>query len=1363
MATARLRRPSAPAERLIAEVLRAQGEFFEAIRRPSEEFLARAIDLPATFDPLDAETIREAQLAYQRAFQQRSSERLRLGVRKAMREPTRQTLIRDLRKQQRETDDPDVKVRLEQQVERVRREPDPRRQAVSNLLETERRLARAHAAAMAGRAREASRSVQVRAESPTGAMWRRDPASNSCDECRFLDGKLLPWEVIEQISPPRHPNCRCTLIPLGAARAQGWIRPNAKVPSVRQAIHRYRRLLQETIEGAILVEAERRGLFREVDVERDRLGRFDDEPGASVGKRARSLEEDLAAFWSTWSYEGVRTEVKVDKANNGATVIKGNFIDPRGEKVGEFTRQYAVRGTIYHNELVTSRNAPPGLGTQFHRDSMERYVADDRLDTVALRAGYAAGGYVWAREGVKAVGDTHGRGEWALISRHIWASRILEVEAAMRTRGMFDDPRAQAAYDELYERTKAGQFDSVQEIAAFGREHTWVYDRDGVEHVMWPGKSLLSGAEYDAQFDVRSEAQRAASVASQRTPEAQAEIDRMLGIAEALAPMALWDLSRAMGLHLPPDPPDADDRMFWDRVAGLALAEDYNRGQWRDRLGRWRDMPGPSIGRWREKTGKPRLELKEPMEGTSFASVGRKKLTKTQVHARAKQVARAMADFYGDDDPPEVYREDQYLADVGSDARFRHKGETLAGLLYGYRVARDAADPDAGVHPFRMIAHEAAHSLSGAKPGPLPGFSQTVEEGGAEILSLWFWKHRGQEMDHRDATKAEGKWTEGVRTLVHSSVYRGEITEMIRRSASLVGWDREAIIDEVEAAMRSDHSGRLRFRDATREDEPSPPGVEDTPEGIIEWLLADEPVTLKGNWALSPTAEAEVRQTIGDLLMRYPVPFRHVETAEWVDEIGQYAGKSNDTIHVSPKFLDDEAAAAREREWRGISKAGENGRPGTIVHEFGHIIDGVLLREDRGAYEEIRAFLAEPVRSVGDELVPRVKAGLEAPSPYGGENEYEFVAEAFTDWYFNGAEAHPSSQAIGAIIDRAFGSRMQEAWGSTQARARQAADQLRVGTGNEGGGRFTAKVVPAIGSGDRATGAAAVGKSDLGDGSDLFRDDGKTIFGHTIPPGLRLATPEERRQSRVPPGYPLAYVPEDRAEMENGIVGVGVDKMGRVKRFYSDSAMAKRAQQKFERIRLLTPKLDRLDADLVRDATEDDAAAAALLVRITGMRPGSERKTGGAQEAFGATTLQARHVEIEGDTVTFDFVGKNGKRVQFPVSNAVLAGALTTRLEGKGPEEQLFPAVNENALNAWLKQALGGREYKTKDLRTALATATAQARVNELTPDGVPPGKAARQKLRKEIATEISERLGNTPAEVIKSYVDPGVWNALGL
>ena len=318
-------------------------------------------------------------------------------------------------------------------------------------------------------------------------------------------------------------------------------------------------------------------------------------------------------------------------------------------------------------------------------------------------------------------------------------------------------------------------------------------------------------------------------------------------------------------------------------------------------------------------------------------------------------------------------------------------------------------------------------------------------------------------------------------------------------------------------------------------------------------------------------------------------------------------------------------------------------------------------------------------------------------------------------------------------------------------------DPLHVGAGHETGGQFTAKVVPAIGKGQPTSGPA-VGR-DTADPRDLFDENGKTIFGHTLPPNTRLATDEERRAARIPKGYPAAFVTEDGSPTPAGIMGWGVDSKGRVKRFYTDEKIAERAKAKFQRIRKLSRKLDGLDADLAKDSLGDDRAACALLVRTTGMRPGSTGKTGGDVQAFGATTLQAQHVTVDGTLVTFDFIGKNGKQVTFEVDNHLLARSLEPRLQGKAPGDDLYPGVNGTKLNGYLKDALGA-EFKTKDLRTALATAAAQAAIRETV---IPEGKRDRQAIRTQIATQISERLGNTPAEVIKSYVDPQVWEPLGL
>jgi tRNA nucleotidyltransferase (CCA-adding enzyme) len=315
------------------------------------------------------------------------------------------------------------------------------------------------------------------------------------------------------------------------------------------------------------------------------------------------------------------------------------------------------------------------------------------------------------------------------------------------------------------------------------------------------------------------------------------------------------------GIHGPDDPEEREKyRAEWEATAKTKwlqflarLAEQHGlpgRGLWKFEptgTGEYRMVPrvqeahfDPTLhprgrgGRWRKRLGLKRLELKP--EG------GKRRLSDKSVLAKVQRVVDAFGDFYGDADKITAYHEPEYLGSVGSDARFRHEGEVLAGLLYGSRAHEGMSHPDYGVEWWRVMAHEAAHGISGTRPGPLPGFSQTIEEGAAEILSLWFWKHRGQEFDRRDAARVEGRWTKpGLESLTHHVAYREWTAEVLRRAASKVGWNRDDLIDEVERVMRGDHNVRLKWRDTTTEADP-PDGVGPDAVSLIGWLLSDTEV-----------------------------------------------------------------------------------------------------------------------------------------------------------------------------------------------------------------------------------------------------------------------------------------------------------------------------------------------------------------------------------------------------------------------------------------------------------------------------------------------------------------------------------------
>ena len=438
-------------------------------------------------------------------------------------------------------------------------------------------------------------------------------------------------------------------------------------------------------------------------------------------------------------------------------------------------------------------------------------------------------------------------------------------------------------------------------------------------------------------------------------------------------------------------------------------------------------------GRWIAKLGKKRILVK-----------GDKKLTKPQVHAAVRKVAQGLVDFYGGDKADvEAHHEPEYIANMGQVASFRHQGELMAGINYGREVMEDLPDPEFGVHNLRIVAHEAAHSLSGVRPGPYPGFSQTFEEGGAEVLSLWFWHHRMQPFDQRDAVRVRSgdgptRWSEpGIEALAHSVVYRPYVEELMRRAASKVGWDRTKMIDEIERVMRGDHTVRLHFRDQTDEHFPLPEDLPETARGafrddehdhavaLIHWLLSPETTQLGGDWKGNEGAIADAHRALTAVTDRYDVPLKHVNVDKGAtDDVGRFAGKSKDTIYLAPRFVDDGYMAARKKEFRGAFVEVPNdshGRVRTITHEYAHILDGELLHHHKDAYKKLDAFLNEQGSYGMPGTRTRLQAGLEAPSAYGTENRYEFVAEALTDWIHNGEQAHSSSQFIGKLFDEYLG------------------------------------------------------------------------------------------------------------------------------------------------------------------------------------------------------------------------------------------------------------------------------------------------------------------------------------------------------
>ena len=217
----------------------------------------------------------------------------------------------------------------------------------------------------------------------------------------------------------------------------------------------------------------------------------------------------------------------------------------------------------------------------------------------------------------------------------------------------------------------------------------------------------------------------------------------------------------------------------------------------------------------------------------------------------------------------------------------------------------------------------------------------------------------------------------------------------------------------------------------------------------------------------------------------------------------------------------------------------------------------------------------------------------------------------------------------------------------------------------------------------------------------------------------------------------------------------GEDSKGRIQYLYNPDHVTSAAKEKFARINALNKMYDTIVAENAISAKQRNTEAECLaLILDTGIRPGSEKETGAEVEAFGATTLQGKHVVVSGDSVRLQFVGKKGVEQDIAVSDPEVREALKRRKAESGPDGRLFPTTGDKLLR-YTKSLGGDAGFQTKDFRTHLGTATAMAAMKgRKGPTTMKQYKA----MVAEVADVVAERLGNTRKVALSSYINPAVF-----
>lgn len=246
---------------------------------------------------------------------------------------------------------------------------------------------------------------------------------------------------------------------------------------------------------------------------------------------------------------------------------------------------------------------------------------------------------------------------------------------------------------------------------------------------------------------------------------------------------------------------------------------------------------------------------------------------------------------------------------------------------------------------------------------------------------------------------------------------------------------------------------------------------------------------------------------------------------------------------------------------------------------------------------------------------------------------------------------------------------------------------------------------------------------------------------------LRPARAIERRQLKVPPGWTDVRVSDDAS---SPVIASGRDSKGRIQYLYSGAYLQAAHERKFRRVRQVARRFAEIERQLYAGLRRgEDEAVVLLIIAQTGMRVGGERDRRGKQRVYGAATLLAEHVQIRGETVRFDFVGKQGIRNQQVLRDRRIANAVAGRLDGLGAHERLF-LTSDDDVRVYLHETVGG--LLVKDLRTHRANVLAAAEVAAMPS---PATQAEFRRLRRQVAGAVSAQLGNTPAVCLSSYIDP--------
>jgi DNA topoisomerase IB len=251
----------------------------------------------------------------------------------------------------------------------------------------------------------------------------------------------------------------------------------------------------------------------------------------------------------------------------------------------------------------------------------------------------------------------------------------------------------------------------------------------------------------------------------------------------------------------------------------------------------------------------------------------------------------------------------------------------------------------------------------------------------------------------------------------------------------------------------------------------------------------------------------------------------------------------------------------------------------------------------------------------------------------------------------------------------------------------------------------------------------------------------------------------------IPPAWEDVWI----CPAEDGhIQAVGTDVAGRRQYRYHDRWRDQQDREKFDRMLEFGRALPRVRATSEKHlhgrelSRERVLATAVRLIDLGFFRSGSDEYAAD-NGTFGLATILREHVTCHRDEITFEYVGKSGKRHVQSVADD-LASPVVRRLKRRRSFAECddllvfrsgsrWHNVTAGNINDYLREISGG-DFTAKDFRTWHATVLAAV---GLAVSQAAESPTARKHAITRVVQEVAEYLGNTPAVARASYIDPRV------